>query len=316
MSSPLEQVMEHARRELTKTIVGQADALDLLIVTVICGGHALVEGVPGLAKTLAVRTLARLLRLQFQRVQGTPDLMPADITGSSVFNMGMGTFALHQGPVFTDLLLVDEINRMPPRTQAALLECMEERQVTVDNATYQLEKPFMVIATQNPIEMEGTYALPEAQRDRFMARVSVGYPVESAEIAMLEGHTAHNPLDDLEPVTDAGEIRKVIEIVGRVHVSPAVQRYAVALTTATRASNDLHLGASPRATLHLVRAAKAVAATQGRDYVLPDDIHGITTPVLAHRLLPNVEATMSGRTTAAILAGIVESVPVPDAHRA
>jgi MoxR-like ATPase len=171
----------------------------------------------------------------------------------------------------------------------------------------------MVIATQNPIEMEGTYALPEAQRDRFMARVSVGYPVESAEIAMLEGHTAHNPLDDLEPVTDAGEIRKVIEIVGRVHVSSAVHRYAVALTTATRTSNDLHLGASPRATLHLVRAAKAVAATQGRDYVLPDDIHGITTPVLSHRLLPNVEATMSGRTTASILHGIVESVPVPTA---
>jgi MoxR-like ATPase len=193
---------------------------------------------------------------------------------------------------------------------------MEERQVTVDNSTYQLEKPFMVIATQNPIEMEGTYALPEAQRDRFMARVSVGYPVESAEIAMLEGHTAHNPLDDLEPVTDAGEIRKVIEIVGRVHVSSAVHRYAVALTTATRTSNDLHLGASPRATLHLVRAAKAVAATQGRDFVLPDDIHGITLPVLAHRLLPNVEATMSGRTTSAILSGIVESVPVPDAGRA
>jgi MoxR-like ATPase len=171
----------------------------------------------------------------------------------------------------------------------------------------------MVIATQNPIEMEGTYALPEAQRDRFMARVSVGYPVESAEIAMLEGHTAHNPLDDLEPVTDAGEIRKVIEIVGQVHVSSAVHRYAVALTTATRTSNDLHLGASPRATLHLVRAAKAVAASQGRDYVLPDDIHGITQPVLAHRLLPNVEATMSGRTTTAILAGLVESVPVPTA---
>ena len=210
----------------------------------------------------------------------------------------------------------DEINRASPKTQSALLEAMEERQVTVDNATYMLEKPFMVIATQNPIEMEGTYALPEAQRDRFMARVSVGYPVESAEIAMLEGHTAHNPLDDLEPVTDAGELRKVIEIVGRVHVSSAVHRYAVALTTATRSSNDLHLGASPRATLHLVRAAKAVAATQGRDYVLPDDIHGITSPVLAHRLLPNVEATMSGRTTSAILSGIVESVPVPPTRAA
>jgi MoxR-like ATPase len=188
---------------------------------------------------------------------------------------------------------------------------MEERQVTVDNTTYQLEAPFMVIATQNPIEMEGTYALPEAQRDRFMARVSVGYPVPAAEIAMLTTHTQMNPLDDLEPVTDATEIRKLIGIVGQVHVSDAVQRYAVGLTSATRSHDELSLGASPRATLHLVRAAKASAALHGRDYVLPDDVSSLAAPVLAHRLLPTVEATMTGRSPASVLDGILATVPVP-----
>jgi MoxR-like ATPase len=193
---------------------------------------------------------------------------------------------------------------------------MEERQVTVDNTTYQLETPFMVIATQNPIEMEGTYALPEAQRDRFMARVSVGYPVEAAEIAMLNSRSNHNPLDDLEPVADAAEIRKLIEIVSQVYVSEAVQRYVVALTAATRRSGELTLGASPRSTLHLVRAAKAMAAISGRDYVLPDDIRGLAQPVLSHRLMPSVEAAMSGRTTTAILEAVVDSVPVPEGGRA
>ncbi|MCW2766321.1 MAG: ATPase associated with various cellular, 3, partial [Nocardioides sp.] len=197
----------------------------------------------------------------------------------------------------------------------ALLECMEERQVTVDNNTYQLDTPFMVIATQNPIEMEGTYALPEAQRDRFMARVSVGYPVEAAEIAMLDTHTGANPLDDLEPVTDAAEIRKLIGIVTQVYVSEAVQRYTVALTGSTRRSDDLSLGASPRATLHLIRACKAYAALQGRDYVLPDDVLTLARPVLAHRLLPSVEAAMSGRSTTAILEGILAGVPVPEGSR-
>jgi MoxR-like ATPase len=193
---------------------------------------------------------------------------------------------------------------------------MEERQVTVDNTTYQLETPFMVIATQNPIEMEGTYALPEAQRDRFMARVSVGYPVEAAEIAMLDSHTGANPLDDLEPVADAAEIRKLIGIVNDVYVSQAVQRYSVALTSATRRSHELTLGASPRATLHLVRAAKARAAIKGRDYVLPDDVRTLAQSVLAHRLLPSVEAAMSGRSTTAILDAVIEAVPVPEGSRA
>ncbi|MEQ4498306.1 AAA family ATPase, partial [Nocardioides kribbensis] len=200
--------------------------------------------------------------------------------------------------------------------QSALLEAMEERQVTVDNATYHLEAPFMVIATQNPVEMEGTYALPEAQRDRFMARVSMGYPVASAEIAMLDSHTRSNPLDDLEAVTDASELRKITGIVAQVHVAHAVQRYAVALTSATRTTEDLTLGASPRATLHLVRAAKAYAAIEGRDYVVPDDLQLLARTVLAHRLLPSVEAAMNGRTTEAVLDRILAGVPVPEPDRA
>jgi MoxR-like ATPase len=246
-----------------------------------------------------------------RRIQFTPDLLPSDVTGVSVFNQNTREFEFRPGGVFANIVVGDEINRASPKTQSALLECMEERQVTVDNATYQLESPFMVIATQNPIEMEGTYALPEAQRDRFMARVSVGYPLPAAEIAMLTSHTRANPLDDLEAVTDASELRKLISIVGQVHVSDAVQRYAVALTSATRSHDELSLGASPRATLHLVRAAKASAALRGRDYVLPDDVSGLAASVLAHRLLPTVEATMTGRTTASVLDAIVATVPVP-----
>jgi MoxR-like ATPase len=262
------------------------------------------------------KALARSIDCSVRRIQFTPDLLPSDVTGVSVFNQNTREFEFRPGGVFANIVVGDEINRASPKTQSALLECMEERQVTVDNNTYQLETPFMVIATQNPIEMEGTYALPEAQRDRFMARVSVGYPVEAAEIAMLNSHTTGVPLDDLEPVTDAAEIRKLSAIVGQVYVSEAVQRYTVALTSATRRSEELTLGASPRATLHLVRASKAMAAMHGRDYVLPDDVHTLARPVLAHRLLPSVEAAMSGRSTTAILDGVLAGVPVPEGTRA
>jgi len=214
--------------------------------------------------------------------------------------------------VFANIVIGDEINRASPKTQSAMLECMEERQVTVDNQTFHLEQPFMVIATQNPLEMEGTYALPEAQRDRFMARVSMGYPVEAAEIAMLSARETASPLDDLEPVTDSAEILKLISIVAGVHVSAAVQRYAVALATATRRSPELRLGASPRATLHLVRAAKAWAAISGRDYVIPDDIRELAPTIVAHRLLPTVEAAMNGRGPADILTTVLESVPISE----
>ena len=308
----LTRVVARVRRNIERVIEGKPDVVSAALTVLLAEGHLLIEDVPGVGKTQLSKALARSIDCSVRRIQFTPDLLPSDVTGVSVFNQESREFEFRPGGVFANIVVGDEINRASPKTQSALLECMEERQVTVDNSTYALERPFMVIATQNPIEMEGTYALPEAQRDRFMARVSVGYPVEAAEIAMLDSHTQVNPLDDLAAVTDAAEVRRLIDTVGQVHVSTAVQRYAVALTTATRRTSELHLGASPRATLHLVRAAKAAAAIAGRDYVLPDDVQGLAQSVLAHRLLPSVESAMSGRNATTILAGIVSSVPVPD----
>jgi MoxR-like ATPase len=312
----LSRVVGRIRANIEKVIEGKADVVSSTLVVLLAEGHLLIEDVPGVGKTMLSKALARSIDSSVRRIQFTPDLLPSDVTGVSVFNQNTREFEFRPGGVFANIVVGDEINRASPKTQSALLECMEERQVTVDNTTYQLDTPFMVIATQNPIEMEGTYALPEAQRDRFMARVSVGYPVEAAEIAMLNSHTGANPLDDLEPVADAVEIRKLIDIVNDVYVSEAVQRYSVALTSATRRSHELTLGASPRSTLHLVRAAKARAAIKGRDYVLPDDVRTLAQSVLAHRLLPSVEAAMSGRSTTAILDAVIEAVPVPEGHRA
>ena len=308
----LTRVAGRVRANIERVIEGKPDVVFATLVVLLAEGHLLIEDVPGVGKTQLSKALARSIDCSVRRIQFTPDLLPSDVTGVSVFNQNTREFEFRPGGVFANIVVGDEINRASPKTQSALLECMEERQVTVDNVTYQLEQPFMVIATQNPIEMEGTYALPEAQRDRFMARVSVGYPLPAAEIAMLNSHTRTNPLDDLEPVADAAEIRKLIGIVGQVHVSDPVQRYAVALVSATRHHEELTLGASPRATLHLVRAAKASAALHGRDFVLPDDVTTLAPSVLAHRLLPSVEAAMNGRTTAAILDSVVASVAVPD----
>ncbi len=312
----LARVTDLIRSNIEQVISGKPDVVAAALVVLLAEGHLLIEDVPGVGKTMLSKSLARSIDCTVRRIQFTPDLLPSDVTGVSVFNQNTREFEFRPGGVFANIVVGDEINRASPKTQSALLECMEEKQVTVDNATYQLEAPFMVIATQNPIEMEGTYALPEAQRDRFMARVSVGYPVAEAEVAMLGSHTGRNPLDDLEPVTNAAEIRKLVGIVGQVYVSPVVQQYAVAVTTATRRSHELTLGASPRATLHLVRAAKARAAMAGRDFVLPDDITILAQPVLAHRLLPSVEASMSGRGVTTILQGLIAGVPVPDGHRA
>lgn len=299
------------RRNVETVIEGKPDVVTTALVVLLAEGHLLLEDVPGVGKTMLSKALARSIDASVKRVQFTPDLLPSDVTGVSVFNQDTREFEFRPGGIFANLVIGDEINRASPKTQAALLECMEERQVTVDGTTYPLASPFLVVATQNPVEMEGTYSLPEAQRDRFMARTSMGYPVEAAEVAMVAGHTGGDPLGSIRPVTDVAEVRRLLEVVRATHVAPAVQRYAVALVGATRRSPELALGASPRATLHLVRAAKAYAALQGRAYVLPDDLATLARPVLTHRLVLAVEAQMAGRTAEDVVHTAVSSTPVP-----
>jgi MoxR-like ATPase len=315
--STLEQVTGQARRELARVIVGQAEMIDLLLLTVVCGGHALVEGVPGLAKTLAVRALARIMRLQFQRVQCTPDLMPADIVGANVFNMATSAFTLHQGPVFTDLLLVDEINRMPPRTQAALLEAMEERQVTIDGTSHRLSPAFTAFATQNPVEFEGTYPLPEAELDRFLVKIRLGYPDRAGgeEEAILERH--HRGFDAraidelvLEPL-DLEQLATARREVQAVTVEAPLFTYIAAIARRSRDWPSLSLGVSPRGAIHLMQLAKAIAAMDGRDFLLPDDVKRAAPPVFRHRLILKPEADLEGLTSDQVTADLLAAVEVP-----
>ncbi|HVX45871.1 MAG TPA: MoxR family ATPase [Mycobacteriales bacterium] len=315
----LAAVGETARRimdNIDRVIEGKPEAARLAVIVLLAEGHMLIEDVPGVGKTKLAKALARSIDCSVRRIQFTPDLLPSDVTGVSVYNQESRDFEFKPGAVFANLLVGDEINRASPKTQSALLECMEERQVTVDGTTYALESPFMVIATQNPIEMEGTYPLPEAQRDRFAARVSMGYPSPDAEMAMLADHSGADPLESLQPVSTAIEVRDVIQAVHGVHVSAAVRQYAVELVNATRHSADLQLGASPRATLQLLRMAKAESALDGRDYVLPDDLQRLALPVLAHRVIPSAEAQIGQRSAGAIVADLIRRVPVPAASQA
>ena len=300
------------RGAVETVIEGKPDVVRLALTVLLAEGHLLIEDVPGVGKTMLAKSLARALDCSVRRIQFTPDLLPSDITGVSVYNQESREFEFKPGAIFANIVLGDEINRASPKTQSALLECMEEGQVTADGTTYVLAAPFMVVATQNPIEMEGTYPLPEAQRDRFMARVSMGYPDPEAELAMIDSHSAGEPLEDLQPVADAQEIAGLIEVVKRVHLAASVRRYAISLVTATRTSPDLRLGASPRATLHLLRAAKAAAALDDRDYVLPDDVQRLAVPVLAHRLLLTAEAQIARRSSAQVVADVVARTPLPD----
>ncbi|WP_460302621.1 AAA family ATPase [Actinocorallia aurea] len=298
------------RAAVESVIEGKSEAVNLALTVMLAEGHLLIEDVPGVGKTMLAKTLARAVDGTVRRIQFTPDLLPSDITGVSVFQQDRRVFEFVPGPIFATVVVGDEINRASPKTQSALLECMEERQVTVDGVTHPLERPFMVIATQNPVEMEGTYSLPEAQRDRFTARISMGYPSFSAELAMLDAHGAASPLDLLQPVATVEEVRGLVAIVRRVHTAPAIKQYAVDLVTATREHPDLRLGASPRATLQLIRASRARAALDGREYVLPDDLQALAAPVLAHRLLPTAEARVERRKPEQIVAEIVARLPL------
>ncbi len=312
----LDDLQASARRitdNIEQVIEGKPDVVRLALVVLLAEGHLLIEDVPGVGKTMLAKALARSIDCSVRRIQFTPDLLPSDVTGVSVYDQTTREFEFKPGAVFANLVVGDEINRASPKTQSALLEAMEERQVTVDGTTYVLEAPFMVIATQNPIEMEGTYPLPEAQRDRFTARVSMGYPSAQAELDMLDTHGGPAALDDLEPVADAVEVRKLIDVVRGIHVSDAVKRYVVDLATATRQAPELRLGASPRASLQLLRASRAYAGLQGRDYVRPDDVQDLAGAVLAHRLLPTAEAQVSRRTPDAVVGDLVARLPLPDA---
>jgi len=313
-SRTLDELVRVAHRvgdAVESVIEGKSDAVRLALTVLLAEGHALIEDVPGVGKTMLAKALARSTDCTVRRIQFTPDLLPSDITGVSAYNQERREFEFKPGPVFANIVVGDEINRASPKTQSALLECMEERQVTVDGRTYPLTPPFMVIATQNPIEMEGTYPLPEAQRDRFTARISMGYPSAESELAMLDAHGSSSPLDTLEPVAQAEDIRELITAVRTVHVAEALKQYVIRLVNATRASPELRLGASPRATLHLLRAGRARAALDGRDFVIPDDMQALALPVLAHRLLPSAEAVVTQQSPERVLAAIVERLPLP-----
>ncbi|MCU1517604.1 MAG: ATPase [Pseudarthrobacter sp.] len=296
--------------EINTVIDGKSEAAKLALTVLLAQGHLLLEDVPGVGKTLLAKTLARTIDCSVSRIQFTPDLLPSDVTGVSIYNQSSRLFEFRPGAVFANIVIGDEINRASAKTQSALLECMEEHQVTVDGDSYKLDEPFMVVATQNPIEMEGTYPLPEAQRDRFMARISMGYPDKDSEIEMLETHQATSPLAKVSAVVSASDVAAMIASVQQVFVSQAVKEYTVSVGRATRESPLLRLGASPRSLLQLLRAAKATAALDGRDFVLPDDVVSVAESVLAHRIILDRKAASAGETPHSVIRGILSRLPV------
>lgn len=303
--------VESIRRQVAQVIIGKEQTVDLLLIALLCEGHVLLEDVPGIGKTTLAKTLARTVRCSFSRIQFTPDLLPSDITGVNVFNQRENEFEYRPGPVMAQMVLADEINRAGPRTQSALLEAMEERQITVDGVTRPLPYPFLVLATQNPVEMEGTFPLPEAQVDRFLMRVALGYPTRAEERLMLHRFRTQNPLRDLEPVVGVEEIRAAGAVCRRVYMHPVVEDYLLDLVRLSREDAGVELGVSPRGTLALYRAVQALAALNGRAFVIPDDVKQMAQPVLGHRLVLRPDARLHGHTASAVLARLIQATPVP-----
>jgi MoxR-like ATPase len=309
----LAAAVQRVINNVEKVIVGKAESVAFSLIAVICNGHVLIEDVPGVGKTVLTKAIARSIGCTFKRIQFTPDLLPSDVTGVSIYNQKTGNFEFRAGPIMSQIVLADEINRATPKTQSALLEAMEETQITIDGATYSLPEPFMVMATQNPIEYEGTFPLPEAQLDRFMMNIKLGYPKVSDEMNILDTHQFHHPLDDLEQIMVAEELVMIQKQVRSIHVDPSIREYIVAIANATRNHNNIYLGSSPRGSLALYRASQALAAIQGRGYVIPDDVKLLTKPTLAHRIIVTPAARVRAITSTTVLDEILQSVPVPGA---
>ena len=302
------------KREIGKAVVGQETTVDLILAAIFTGGHILLEGVPGIAKTLTAKLIARCLSVSFSRIQFTPDLMPTDVTGTSVFNLKSAEFNFMKGPVFSNLVLIDEINRAPAKTQSSLFEVMEEKQITVDGTTYRMDYPFLVIATQNPIEQEGTYRLPEAQLDRFLFRIKLKYPTIQQETEILRKYKddfSQRVMQEVKPVLSREDLKRSQELIEKVHIKDDIILYIAKLVDSTRNNGDLALGASPRASLSLLRASKAIAAINGRDFVTPDDVRFVANPVLNHRLILTAEREMEGAETEDVIREIAEGIEIP-----
>jgi MoxR-like ATPase len=310
-ATAIREAAQRVKANIGRVIVGKEDVIDLVMVALLADGHILIEDVPGIGKTTLAKSIARSIGCEFKRIQFTPDVMPSDITGINFYNQKQGEFEFRAGPIIANIVLADEINRATPRTQSALLEAMEEHQVTVEGVTMQLPAPFLVIATQNPIELEGTFPLPEAQLDRFFMRISLGYPAEDEEDAILQRFEDHSPLSELDPVVTAEELVRLSHLVSQVYCEPSLRRYVVQIVQATRKHAAFELGASPRGSLCLYKGARALAAIRGRDYVLPDDIKFLAPFVLTHRAILNSQSRLRGRDAEGILQEVLDSVPVP-----